>query len=108
MESTLTTQLASGLRVASLQDDPGAVAKSALMGSAIARDDSYVQSASGKQALLQVTDSTLGEVVTQLTSAVTLAVQGNNGSLNSANLTSIAQQLTGIRDQVLSLANTSY
>jgi flagellar hook-associated protein 3 FlgL len=67
-----------------------------------------VQSASGKQGLLQVTDSTLGEVVTQLTSAVTLAVQGSNGTLTSSNISVIAQQLTGIRDQMLSLANTSY
>ncbi len=107
-ESDLTTQLSSGLRVTSLQVDPGAAASSALIGSAIAKDVSYVQAAAGKQAVLQVTDSMLGEVVTQLTSAVSLAVQGANGALNAANLSSIAQQLTGIRDQVLALANTSY
>ena len=108
LESSLTAELSSGLRVTSLQVDPGAVAKSALIASDIARDDTYVQSASGKQGLLQVTDSTLGEVVTQLTSAVTLAVQGSNGTLTSSNISVIAQQLTGIRDQVLSLANSSY
>jgi flagellar hook-associated protein 3 FlgL len=108
LESSLTTELSSGLRVTSLQVDPGAVAKSALIAGDIARDDTYVQSASGKQGLLQVTDSTLGEVVTQLTSAVTLAVQGSNGTLTSSNISVIAQQLTGIRDQVLSLANSSY
>jgi flagellar hook-associated protein 3 FlgL len=47
-------------------------------------------------------------VVSQLTSAVSLAISGSNGTLNAANLASIKQQLTGIRDQVLSLANTSY
>ncbi len=108
LESSLTAELSSGLRVTSLQVDPGAVAKSAWIASDIARDDTYVQSASGKQGLLQVTDSTLGEVVTQLTSAVTLAVQGTNGTLSPSNISSIAQQLTGIRDQVLSLANASY
>ena len=108
MESSLTTELSSGLRVTSLQVDPGAVAKSALIASDIARNDTYVQSANGQQGLLQVTDSTLGEVVTQLTSAVTLAVQGSNGTLTSSNILVIAQQLTGIRDQVLSLANSSY
>jgi flagellar hook-associated protein 3 FlgL len=50
----------------------------------------------------------LGEVVTQLTSAISLAVQGNNGTLNASNLATVSQQLSGIRDQVLSLANTSY
>ena len=57
---------------------------------------------------MQVADSTLGEVVTQLTSALALAVQGNDGSLNASNTGTIAQQLSSIRDQVLSLANSSY
>jgi flagellar hook-associated protein 3 FlgL len=104
----LTTELSSGLRVASLQDDPVAAAQSSLIGSAIAKDDTFVQTASSEASMLQVADSTLGEVVTQLTSALSLAVQGNDGTLNAANLTTIVQQLSGIRDQVLSLANTSY
>jgi flagellar hook-associated protein 3 FlgL len=108
LESSLTQQLSSGLRVTSLDVDPSAVANSAMIGSAIAKDDSFVQSASGVQSMLQVADSTLGEVVSQVTSALTLAVQGANGTQNAANTLSIAQQLTGIRDQVLSLANTSY
>jgi flagellar hook-associated protein 3 FlgL len=104
----LTTQLSSGLRVSSLQDDPVAAAQSALLGSAISRDDSFVQTASGEAAMLQVADSALGEVVSQVTSALTLGVQGSNGTLNAANIGVIVQQLTAIRDQVLSLANTSY
>lgn len=107
-EAALTGELSSGLRVSSLQDDPVAVAQSTLLNSAIAKDDSYVQAASGAASLLQVSDSTLGEVVTQLTSALSLAVAGGNGTLNAANLASVTQQLSGIRDQVLSLANTSY
>jgi len=107
-EDTLTSELSSGLRVASLQDDPVAVAQSTLLGSSIAQDDTFVQTASGESSLLQATDSTLGEVVTQVTSALSLAVEGNNGGLNASDTTTIAQQLTGIRDQVLSLANTSY
>ena len=107
-EDKLTTELSSGLRITSLADDPVAAAQSVLMTSSIARNDAYIQAASGESSMLQVTDSTLGEVVTQLTSALTLAVQGTNGTLNAANTVSIIQQLTGIRDQVLSLANTSY
>ncbi len=108
VEANLTAQLSSGLRVTSLADDPVAAAQASMIGSEIAEEDNYVQTASSDSSMLQVTDSTLGEVVTQLTSALTLAVQGSNGTLNAANLSTIAQQLTGIRDQVLSLANTSY
>ena len=108
VEANLTSQLSSGLRVTSLAIDPTAAAQASMIGSAIAQDDNFVQSASSEGSVLQVTDSTLGDVVTQLTSALTLAVEGSNGTLNAANLSSIAQQLTGIRDQVMSLANTSY
>lgn len=108
VEAALSNQLSSGLRINSLQDDPTAVAQSTLMASAISKDDTFVHTASGLTSLMQVADSTLGEVVSQLTSALSLAVQGGNGTLNSANLTAVAQQLSGIRDQVLSLANTSY
>ena len=108
VEANLTSQLSSGLRVTSLAIDPTAAAQASMIGSAIAQDDNFVQSASSEGSVLQVTDSTLGDVVTQLTSALTLAVEGSNGTLNAANLSSIAEQLTGIRDQVMSLANTSY
>lgn len=108
VEANLTSQLSSGLRVTSLAIDPTAAAQASMIGSAIAQDDNFVQTASSEGSVLQVTDSTLGDVVTQLTSALTLAVEGSNGTLNAANLSSIAEQLTGIRDQVMSLANTSY
>ena len=107
-EAMLASELSSGLRVASLQDGPVAVAQSTLLGSSIAKDDSFVQTASNESSRLQVTDSTLGEVVTQITSALSTAVGGNNGTLNASDLASVAQTLSGIRDQVLSLANTSY
>lgn len=108
VEADLTNQLSSGLRVTSLQDDPAAVAQSIVLASAIAKNDTFVHTASGQASLMQVADSTLGEAVSQLTSALSLAVQGGNGTLNPANLATLAQQLSGIRDQVLSLANTSY
>jgi flagellar hook-associated protein 3 FlgL len=107
-EQALTSELSSGLRVASLQDDPVAVAQSTLLGSSIAQADNFVQTASSESSRLQVADSTLGEVVTQMTSALSTAVSGNNGTLNASNIASVAQTLSGIRDQVLSLANTSY
>jgi flagellar hook-associated protein 3 FlgL len=107
-EDTLTSELSSGLRVATLSDDPVAVAQSTLLGNSIAQDDTFVQTASNESSRMQVTDSTLGEVVTQVTSAISTAVSGNNGTLNASDIASVAQQLSGIRDQVLSLANTSY
>jgi len=105
---TLTGELSSGMRVQSLQDDPVAVAQSTLLASQIEQDDTFVQTASGEASLMQVADSTLGDVVTQITQALSLAVEGSNGTQNSSDNTSVAQQISGILNQVISLANTSY
>jgi flagellar hook-associated protein 3 FlgL len=108
VSNDLALQLSSGLRVNSLSDDPTGAAQSLQLGNRIAQIDSFIQTSSGETSILQVTDSTLGEVVTQITSAISLAVQASNGTLNSSNLQAISQQIIGIRDQVLGLANTSY
>lgn len=106
--NNLAAQLSSGLRVGSLADDPVAATQSLQLGSQITRIDSYVQTASGVASRLQAMDSALGEVVSKVTSAISLAVGAANGTLNGSNLQAIAQQVTSIRDNLLSLANSSY
>ena len=58
--------------------------------------------------MMQVADSTLGDVVAQVTQALSLAVEGSNGTQNAADNASVAQSLSGILSEVVSLANTSY
>ena len=107
-EANLSGELASGLRVSKLSTDPVAVGQSTVLAASIAAADAYVSVATSAQSKLQVTSSTLGEVVTALTKAIGLAVQGGDGTLGAANKNIIGQQITSIRDQVLSLANSSY
>ena len=107
-EQRLTLEMSSGLRVASLSDDPVAASTNVALSSSMARIDSYVQSSNREQSLLQVTDSALGEVVSQVTAALSLGVRATSGSLSSANLAAIGKQLSDLRDSVVSLANTSY
>jgi flagellar hook-associated protein 3 FlgL len=107
-EQQLSSQLSTGLRVSSLSDDPVAVGQASLLGSAISSDDTFVQTAATTQSMMQVSDSALGSVVSQLTSAISLAVEGTNGTENSTDLNALTQELTGIRDEIVSLANTSY
>lgn len=52
----------------------------------------------------KVTDSAMGSPVSRLT----LATSANNGTLNSGDLKSVSNQTAGIRDEVQSLANSSY
>jgi flagellar hook-associated protein 3 FlgL len=107
-EQQLTAELSSGLRVSSLSVDPVAAGQASLLSSAISQDDNFVQQAASTQSRMQVADSALGGVVTQLTTALSLAVAGSSGTESAPDLTSLSQQLSGIRDQVVALANTSY
>ncbi len=107
-EAQMTQELASGSRVSSLSDDPVAAGENVLLSAQIASDDSFSQTASTTQSMLQVTDSALSTVVSQLTSAISLATEANNGTLNAGDVQSISNQLAGIRDEVVSMANTNY
>ena len=107
-EQQLTSEVSSGVRVNALSDDPLAAGENVLLLNQIQRDDSFSQTSSLVQGQLQVADSALGGVVSQLSQAITLATAANNGTLNSSDLKSISNQLAGIRDEVVALANTSY
>jgi flagellar hook-associated protein 3 FlgL len=107
-EQQLTSELSSGVRVTSLSDDPLASGENVLLLNQIQQDDSFTQNASLVTGQLQVADSALGSVVSQLTQAISLATSANNGTLNASDVQSVGNQISGIRDEVESLANTSY
>ncbi len=107
-EQTLSEELSSGSRVTSLSDDPGAAADNVVLTAQIAQDDTFTQTAATTESRLQVGDSALGSVISQLNSAITLATEANNGTLSASDVTGISNQLAGIRNEVLSLANTTY
>ena len=107
-DQQLTAELSSGVKLTSIGSDPVAAAQNVQLLNEIGQDDSFTQTASLTTGLLQVTDSALGSVVTQLNRAVSLATEATNGTLNSGDLQSISSELSGVRDEVLYLANTSY
>jgi len=107
-QEQLSQELSSGLRVTSIGDDPVAASQNVQLLNSIGEDDSFTQTSSLTQGLLQVTDSTLGSVVSQLNQALSLAEQANNGTLDASDLKAISNQIAGVRDEVLSLANTNY
>jgi flagellar hook-associated protein 3 FlgL len=107
-EAELTEELASGSRVNALSDDPAATGENVLLSAQISGDDTFSRTASSTQSMLQLTDSALSTVVSQLTSALSLATEGDNGTLNARDRQSIGNQLAGIRDEVLAMANTTY
>ncbi len=107
-EQQLTAELSSGVSITSLSQNPVASGENVLLLNQIQQDDTFTQSSSLVTGQLQVADSTLGSVVTQLTQAISLATSANNGTMNSSDVQSVSNQLSGILDEVQSLANTSY
>jgi flagellar hook-associated protein 3 FlgL len=107
-EQQLTAELSSGVRVTSLGVDPLASGENVLLLNQIQQDDSFTQNSSLVTGQLQVADSALGSVVTQLTQAISLATSANNGTMNASDVQSVGNQISGILGEVESLANTSY
>jgi flagellar hook-associated protein 3 FlgL len=107
-EQQLTSELSSGVRVTSLSQNPVASGENVILLNQIQQDDSFTQTSSAVTGQLQVADSALGSVVSQLTQAVSLATSANNGTMNSSDTKSIGNQIAGILDEVQSLANSSY
>jgi flagellar hook-associated protein 3 FlgL len=107
-EQRLTAELSSGVSITALSQNPVASGENVLLLNQIQQDDSFTQSSSLVTSQLQVADSTLGSVVSQLTQAVSLAMSANNGTMNASNVKSIGNQISGILDEVQSLGNTSY
>ena len=107
-QQQLTAELSSGVSITSLSQNPVASGENVLLLNQIQKDDSFTQSTNLVTGQLQVADSTLGSVVSQLTQAISLATEANNGTENASDVKSISNQISGILDEVQSLANTSY
>ena len=104
----LTSELSSGVRVTSLSQDPVASGENVLLLNQMQQDDTFTQNSSLVTGQLQVADSALGSVVSQLTQAISLATSANNGTMNANDVKSIGSQISGILGEVQSLANTNY
>jgi flagellar hook-associated protein 3 FlgL len=107
-EQQLTQELSSGVRVTSLGVDPLASGENVLLLNQIDQDTSFTSNAGLVTGQLQVADSALGSVVTQLTQAISLATSANNGTLSASDVQSVGNQISGILAEVQTLANTNY
>ncbi|MGA2887330.1 MAG: flagellar hook-associated protein 3 [Terracidiphilus sp.] len=107
-EEQLSSELSSGVSINSLSQNPVGSGENVLLLNQIQQDDSFTQSSGLVTGQLQVADSALGQVVSQLTSAISLATSANNGTMNSSDVKGVASQISGILSEVTTLANSSY
>jgi len=108
LQQTTMQQMASGRLINMPSDNPAGAAE--LVQNHVQQDqtDQFLQNTTTIDGLLQTADSTLSSVVTAINQAISLGVQGGTGSVSLADQQSIAQEVQGIQNQVLQLANSSY
>lgn len=99
-------QISTGKRISKPSDDALAYRQLAQFSVASADDKAFGANITLAQSILNQADSTLGNVTTQLQRAQELVVQGSNGTLSDADRKVIAEQLRGVIDDLVGLANT--
>jgi len=112
-QSQLETQramleISSGRSVNQPSDNPTAAALLVENNDQTTFNSGYLQSIGTVQGQLSTADSTLSSVVTALQRAISLGVEGANGTLSDSDRASIANELQGIQSQLVSLSNASY
>ena len=107
-EQTAMLEITTGRRVNKPSDDPTAAAVLVQNQDRSDETEQFLKSLSNMRGQLQTADSTLNSMVLAIQRAITIGVEGASGTLSSANRASLAEELSGIQDQLLSLANISF
>lgn len=101
-------QMSTGRRVNQPSDDPAAAALLIDNHDRTTFTARYLQSLNSIQGQFQTADSSLNSMILALQRALTLGIEGANGTLSDADRAAVAGELQGIQDQLVSLANTSF
>ena len=100
-------QLSTGKRVVKPSDDPVAAAQAVVLSQAQAQTSQYAAARGFATNNISQEETNLQQVTGVVQQAQTIVVAAANGTLSDDDRASYAQQLTGIRDQLLNLANTT-
>jgi len=101
-------EISSGQSVNVPSDNPAAASLLVQNSAQTSQADQYLRSIGSVQGELQNADSTLSSVVTALQRAISLGVEGANGTVNASDRASIAAEVQGIQSELVNLANLSY
>lgn len=107
--ASLQDQLSSGKAITTPSDNPSGTVQAMQLRGQLSRNTQYAANSNDALAWLGTQDSAYSQIVTVLQNARTLVVQGlNSGANDATSNAAVAQQLTGLRSTLLSLANTTY
>ena len=104
----LQEKISSGQAITKPSDDPVGVVQSLATQAALARGQQYQANAQDGLGWLGTANTALSSAVTQLYQIRNIALQAGSNSSQPSTYADLAQQVTGIRQELLSLANTTY
>ena len=106
--ATAERQVATGLRISVPSDDPGATAGAITEKGIIAANDQYTQASSAANSQLTAADSTLSDIVNQLSTAQSATLGARGSTQTAQQRAAVAQQLLGIRDTLAADINAQF
>ena len=106
--ATRTRELSSGRRLNRLSDDPSASANAILQRGEVNRIDSYAKATDSAESRLSVVDSSLSDIIVQITAAQSTAASARSTVVSAAQREALAIQIEGIRDTILADVTTQY
>ncbi len=106
--SQLQAQMSAGTKITVASDDPAGTADVLRIQGEQRLLDQYSRNAADGEAWLLTVDSALTTSLASLRKARTLTVQGGSGALGTTSREALAQEIDGIRESLLSQANTTY
>jgi flagellar hook-associated protein 3 FlgL len=101
-------QISSGQSINRPSDNPAGAAMLVRNAAKTAETDQFLRSASGLSGEMQNADSALSSMVTILQRAISLGIEGANGTSNASDRAAIAAEIQGIQSELVSIANLSY
>lgn len=110
LQSQLTEvqkQLSSGYRVQDASDAPAQTPELVNLAASLASAQAYQTTLTRVQAEAQTADQSLGSAISLIQSAQSLASQGAGSTVTATTRQSLAQQVQGIHQQIVSVANTT-
>jgi flagellar hook-associated protein 3 FlgL len=107
-QQTAIQQMSTGRSVNNLSDNPAAAAALVGNNALSSENDQFLSNVSDVQGKLEAADSALSNATQVLTTAITVGAQGANGTVSASDRQALAQQVQGLQQQMLGLANTAY
>jgi flagellar hook-associated protein 3 FlgL len=105
---TATQEMATGRSVNNLSDNPAAASALVSNNALSSENDQFITNLTDLQGKFQAGDSALNNAVQIMTTAISVGTEGANGTLSTSDRQAIAEQVQGLQQQMLGLANTSY